>query len=132
MMAHRPEMEIHKLIGYCGLVCAGCPIYWATLEKDEGKKAKMRNAVARMCRERYGMPLNPEDVTDCDGCRAQTGRLFSKCVNCEIRKCARLKKIESCAFCGEYACERLNKFFETDPEARTRLEMIRNILSYMK
>jgi hypothetical protein len=36
-----------------------------------------------------------------------------------------------CAFCNEYPCERLGKFFETDPEAKTRLQMVRNILSYM-
>jgi hypothetical protein len=121
-------MEIHKRVAYCGLLCAGCPIYWATREKDREKQAHMRDYIARICREHYGMPLRPEDVTDCDGCRAKTGRLFSGCRNCEIRKCTRRRKVESCAFCAEYACAKLQKFFDKDPSAKTRLEMVRNIL----
>jgi len=70
--------------------------------------------------------MKPGEVNDCDGCRAITGRLFSGCMTCEVRKCASQKNIENCAYCNDYACERLMKFFETDYGAQTRLEEIRN------
>jgi len=100
-----------KVISYCGLICETCPIYLATREQDEEKRYKMR-----VCK--------PEDVTDCDGCKAESGRLFSGSRNCEIRKCATGKDIENCAHCNQYACERIEKFFATDPDARVRLDAI--------
>jgi len=54
-----------------------------------------------------------------------TGRLFSGCANCEIRKCAMRKNIPSCAYCKEYACKELLKLFYLDPDAQKRLEEIR-------
>jgi hypothetical protein len=113
------------MIAYCGLNCGSCPIHLATLEQDTSKKLKMRESVARQCREVYHMNLLPEDITDCDGCRADSGRIFSGCANCGIRKCAIRKNMESCAFCHDYACESLKKHFTLDPEAKVRLEEIR-------
>jgi len=54
------------------------------------------------------------------------GRLFSGSTKCEIRKCAKAKGIENCAHCSEYACEKLEKFFATGPEAKAQLDMIRS------
>lgn len=120
------------MIAYCGLMCDGCPIYWATREKDKGKKGKMRAAIAQLCSEHYGFEYGLEytstDITDCDGCRTKGGRLFSGCRQCKIRKCAIQKGLKSCAYCSEYACDNLRKFFATDPSAKTRLEVIRSIL----
>ena len=118
---------VHERAAYCGLLCEGCPIRWATFEEDPDRKAKMREAVVRLTRKLYGMEMKVEDVTDCDGCRTVTGRMFSACRQCAIRLCAMQKKIESCALCGEYVCEKLEKFFTTDPEAKSRLEFIRSI-----
>jgi len=117
---------MESMIAYCGLNCQGCPIHLATLEKDLSKQQTMRLEIARVCSEQYGMDVLPGDVTDCDGCRSQTGRMFSGCAKCEIRRCAIRRKLTSCAFCNQYACQTLLKHFETDPAARTRLESIRN------
>jgi len=76
---------MEKLISYCGIICQGCPIYMATQEKDKEKKEKMRVEIARLTKEQYGIELKPEDITDCDGCRAEGGRLFSESRNCKIR-----------------------------------------------
>jgi hypothetical protein len=112
------------MIAYCGLACDPCPIHLATLEPDRLKQQSMRAEIAKICTEQYGMNLRVLDITDCDGCRTG-GRLFSGCAKCDIRKCAIERKLESCAFCDEYACEKLLKHFETDPSARTRLEGLR-------
>jgi hypothetical protein len=85
----------------------------------------MRESIVELCSQQYGMNLRLEDITDCDGCRANDERLFSGCLNCEIRKCAGKKNIENCAYCNNYACEILKKHFLLDPGAKTRLEEIR-------
>ncbi len=115
-----------EVIAYCGLICHTCPIYLATREKDEEKKYKMRVEIAQQIKKHYGQECKPEDITDCDGCRTEGGRLF--CKECQIRKCAREKGIESCASCTGYACEELKKLFATDPDARKRLDEIRSRL----
>lgn len=114
------------MIAYCGLTCDTCPIRLATLEQDKPKQKKMRELIAKQIRKQYGMDFLSENVTDCDGCQTNAGRLFSGCLNCEIRKCAIKKNIDNCAFCNDYACDLLEKHLSLDPSAIIRLEEIRN------
>jgi len=113
------------MIAYCGLICDTCPIHLATLEQDDSRKQLMRISIAEQCSKIYGLNMQPEDVTDCDGCKAETGRLFSGCMNCEIRNCVKNRNLDGCAFCEAYACEKLGKHFDADPEAKRRLDKIR-------
>lgn len=121
-------MEIPELMAYCGLRCDSCPIYLATRETDPQEQARKKVGIAELAREHYKMDLKLEDITDCDGCRTSTGRLFSGCRKCEIRKCAREREYPTCAHCPEYPCDKLQKFFATDPDARRSLEDIRSSL----
>jgi len=114
------------MIAYCGLKCDTCPIHLATLEQDRSHQQTMRESIAEQCSKLYDMNLQPEDITDCDGCRANTGRLFSGCLNCKIRKCVNKKNIESCAFCSDYVCGILKEHFTHDPTSQSRLEEIRH------
>ncbi len=116
---------MEKMIAYCGLLCDSCPIHLATLQKDKFLRQTMRASIAEQCSRQYGLNLQPEDITDCDGCRANTGRLFSGCLTCEIRKCAIRKNIESCAYCTDYPCKKLKKHFLLEPGAQKRLEELR-------
>ncbi len=113
-------------LAYCGLICHTCAIYLATREKNDEKRHKMRVEIAQQIKEHYGEEYRPEDVTDCDGCRTEGGRLFSGSTNCHMRKCARQKHIENCAYCDEYSCQKLEEFFATYPEARKQLDQIRS------
>jgi hypothetical protein len=88
----------------------------------------MREEIARVCREKYGIAYRLEDITDCDGCPVEQGRLFPTCARCPVRACARERQLFSCALCPEYECEKLQVFFETEPGARERLEKIKNDL----
>ena len=117
-----------EMIAYCGLNCFKCPIYLATREKNVDKKKKMRIDVIRECKKQYGIELKLEEITDCDGCLLEGGRLFSGSRKCKIRNCARIKRVENCAHCDEYACEKLEEFFITDPEAKKQLDQIRRSL----
>lgn len=116
------------MIAYCGLACHSCAIYLATREQEPKKKRQMRAEIARKINDIYKHEFEAEDVTDCDGCLMEAGRLFSGCHKCEIRKCARGKVIENCAYCGEYPCKQLKKFFDSEPDAKARLDAIRNTL----
>jgi hypothetical protein len=120
---------MNEMIAYCGLVCTNCPIYLATREKNKEIQAKMRAEIARICKELYGMNCKPEDINDCDGCLTEDGRLFFSCKDCLIRKCARDKKLENCAHCAEYACEKLQAFFISDPNAATAKKRLDEIKS---
>ncbi len=115
-----------EMVAYCGLACHTCPIYLATQQENREERARMRAEIAKQCREHYGMDYAPEDITDCDGCRAESGRLFKASRNCLIRKCAQEKGLQNCAYCPEYACEKLEAFFRTEATARTRLDAIRS------
>jgi hypothetical protein len=113
------------LMSYCGLRCDTCPIHLVSLEADASRQEAMRKNIAEQCAMIYGMTLQPEDITGCDGCRATTGKIFSGCGQCGIRPCASARNIESCASCPDYACTTLEAHFSLDPEARARLEKIR-------
>ena len=112
------------LLAYCGLDCGGCAIYLATREEDAEKRHQMRAEIAQQIKALYGHECKIEDVTDCDGCGIENGRLFSGCAKCQIRSCARQKGLENCAYCNQYPCQALMKFFATDPEAKERLDKI--------
>ena len=116
-------MEI--MISFCGLACDSCPIHLATLEKDIIKKTQMRKDISEQLAKIYGTTPKPEIISDCDGCKMINGRLFTGCIDCEIRKCANLKDLENCACCSDFACEKLEKHYTYDPASRDRLEVIR-------
>lgn len=115
-----------EVLAYCGLICQTCPIYLATREPDSKKKLEMRIEIARICNEHYGMQYEAEDIGDCDGCKADSGRLF--CESCKIRQCAGGKGVENCAHCHLYPCKVLAEFFVKDREAKERLDKIRSTL----
>jgi hypothetical protein len=118
-------MEVDKLLAYCGLKCGGCQIYLATREIDKEKQEKLRVQIAELINEEYGISIKPKDVTDCDGCKASSGRLYSGCSQCEIRKCAQEKDFLTCAHCIEYPCDKLQKFLVLHSISKSHLEDIR-------
>jgi len=119
---------VAEVVSYCGLICLTCPIYIATRIENYEAQARMRVEIARLCREQYGMKYEVEDITECDGCRTEGGRLFSGCRNCHIRQCAKKRGLENCAHCTDYACPDLEAFFAKEPTAKIRLDQIRNSL----
>ena len=115
---------MNEIIGVCGLSCSECPAYQAT-QKDDDEE---RKRVAEMWTKEYGADVKPEDI-NCDGCTVFDGRHFQHCSVCEIWKCGIDRGAENCAHCADYACEKLGKFFEMVPQAKTKLDEIRSSLS---
>jgi hypothetical protein len=114
---------MEKMIAFCGINCAECPTFLATQENNDRKREKV---VERWYKD-YHMQIKPEDI-NCDGCLSEKGRLFSHCNVCEIRRCGQEKKINNCAYCNEYPCQKLNNFFIRVPYGKANLDEIRKTL----
>ena len=114
------KKEGEKMIAKCGLVCTECPAYIATQKNDDALRAE----TARKWSEMFKADIKAADI-NCDGCQSEGARLFQHCNVCEFRKCARAKKVSTCAACPEYACEKLEAFLVQVPEARAVLEGLR-------
>ena len=115
--AKKPQ---EKMIAYCGIGCSECPAYIATQKNDDA----MRSETAKKWSEQFKANIKPADV-NCDGCPSDSTRIFNYCRICEIRKCAREKKVPNCAYCSEYPCQKLSAFLAQVPEAKATLEEIR-------
>jgi hypothetical protein len=111
---------MEKQIAYCGLICTDCEAYIATQNDDDEK----RKEIAEDWTKRYNHPLKPEDI-NCVGCIPTTGKHIGQCFVCEIRKCGQEKGVINCAYCDDYACDKLSKYFEMAPIMKTNLEEIR-------
>jgi len=118
-----------EILAYCGIICSTCSIYLVTREANKKEQAKKRSEIAQLIAEHYGTNFDAANVTDCDGCITKDERIFSGCKECLIRSCAQLKSVENCAYCPEYLCEKLEAFFIKDPQAKTRLDEVRNRIS---
>ena len=116
---------MEPMIAYCGLNCETCPIHIATIESDKKIQLQMRESIAKRCSEAYNIQMLPEEITDCDGCRSSTGRIFNRCSDCEIQKCAAGNNLESCGLCIDFPCEMLEQHFLHDPSSKSCLEEIR-------
>ncbi len=117
-----------EMISYCGLNCITCPIYLATREKNPEERRRQREQIVIAIKKYLGEEKRVEDITDCDGCKIKGGRLYSDCHKCQIRKCASKKGLKNCAYCSEYPCEKLSKFFVSEGQqagAKERLDAIK-------
>ncbi len=115
-----PAGEKDKYYAYCGISCGDCPAYVATKKNDD----VMRAETAKKWSEMFKREVKAADI-NCDGCPSDSKRIVYYCSICDIRKCAREKKLASCAKCSTYPCEKLTKFLAGAPEAKKTLEAMR-------
>ena len=108
------------MISYCGMVCSDCGTYLATKNNDDNLRKKQ----AEEWLKQFGAQIKPEDI-NCYGCTSDNKMMFNYYTVCEIRNCGKAKKVDNCAWCADYACEKLNKFFTMAPAAKANLEEIR-------
>jgi hypothetical protein len=83
----------------CGAACMAAAGVCLTATDSEAASLKHRNSLGAYCGLYCGAcPQYLEKK--CKGCKHS-----SKKTKCEIRKCARKKKIDSCAQCKQYPCD---------------------------
>jgi hypothetical protein len=111
---------MEKIVAYCGIVCTECPAFIATKNDDDAK----RKETAELWSKQFGQEIKPEDI-NCEGCTLDTGKKIDHCTVCEIRKCGHEHKVVNCAYCADYACEKLEKFFQMLPMGKATLDEIR-------
>ena len=109
-----------NLIAYCGLSCTDCEAFIATRNNDN----KLRSKVAAEWTTKYHHDFKPEDI-NCVGCIPVAGQHIGQCSICEVRLCGQAKGVANCAYCPDYACAELEKFFSMAPTAREHLELLR-------
>jgi hypothetical protein len=108
-----------RLIAYCGLDCGACSAYIATQKND----ADLIERTAKEWSDFYHSSVTAKDVW-CDGCSAQSSRLFGYCAECNIRACAQSHQVANCGACPEYACDTIKAFMELAPDIRRILDRI--------
>ena len=109
------------MVAYCGLDCSTCEAYIATMKNDDAE----RKRVSKEWSEKYMGDIPPESI-NCYGCTSEDKPVFYYCEHmCEIRKCARNKKVANCASCSDYICSMLSYFFQNAPDAKENLEKLR-------
>ena len=122
---------METIIGACGINCTQCKAHKATREYDVA-------AVERLAREwskSYNHDVKPQDVW-CTGCMTAGEKKCGYCAGgCEIRACVRSKDLSTCADCGDYACDKLQKFYASFPiesPAKVTLDALRKSAELMK
>lgn len=111
---------MEKLLGACGLDCGACPAYGATRANDAERVA----AIAARWSGEYGHEIKPEYVW-CEGCTTEGERKCGHTRECDVRACVIGRGV---AYCDDYGCEIITKFFEMAPEAKVALDDIRRNL----
>ena len=106
------------MIGYCGLDCAKCDAYLATIRDDQ----TLREKTAKLWAELNNAPILPEHI-NCEGCRMNGAKtVFCEHI-CKIRKCALGKGFFTCGDCSELkTCATLRAILENNPSALENLK----------
>ena len=113
-----------QLIAFCGLDCAGCEAYQATVAGDDAAKLEL----LERWRVEYDSPEMTLASVTCDGCTAD-GRAGGYCADCPVRACGKARGIANCAYCEDYAtCGTLQSFIADIAGAKANLEAIRAAL----
>ena len=105
-----------ELIAHCGLYCGACSF---KVGFEENNKEHV------MCMPTMYDKFKNQPLKFCPGCR-----LENQCGDCDIRDCARAKKIEFCNLCNDFPCKKL-KDFNSDGKSH-HAESIKNLLLLKK
>ncbi|MBL8967127.1 MAG: DUF3795 domain-containing protein [Spirochaetaceae bacterium] len=107
-------------LAVCGLDCALCPAFVATKAND----LAALTALAEQWGRQFNISATPEQIR-CHGCDARDGVQIGHCAECAMRLCALGRGFTTCAECGEFGCDKTAGFFKDVPEAKARLEALR-------
>ena len=105
------------MIGYCGLDCAQCDAYLATIHDDQALREKTAKAWAEANQAR----ILPEHI-NCEGGRVDGVKTVYCEHLCEVRQCARERGAATCGDCPDLEqCQMVGEIFVQNPDARDHL-----------
>ena len=106
------------MIAYCGLNCAQCDAYLATVNDD----LALREKVAENWTKLNNVLITPDQII-CEGCRTN-GKKSVFCGNlCPIRQCAQQKGVETCGACPQMEnCPTVAMVHANSDEAKINLK----------
>lgn len=109
-----------EYISFCGLKCLECPAYIAKRTNDNALRTKTAKIWSNA-----GFIIDADSI-NCDGCHTENGDLVFHCLKCDVRNCALLKNVTTCADCTDYPCEKLEKLWKDihAPQARDVLNAL--------
>ena len=108
---------MNDMIACCGLDCAKCDAYIATINDDND----LRSKVAKLWSELNNVEITPEMI-NCLGCR-QDGVKTPFCESlCPIRTCCNGRGYPACGECAEMeSCRKLSMVVGTNDTALSNL-----------
>ncbi len=113
---------MNKFISYCGLDCEKCDARIATINNDD----ILREKVAKEWSDLNKVTITKEMI-NCTGCRIEGAKTPFCDSICEIRKCAKGKKVETCGSCNELMqCSKVKMIIGNNEEALNNLKKERN------
>ncbi len=108
-------------IGCCGLSCETCNARIATLSGD----AALRERTAALWSELNGVTITTEEIC-CTGCRTEGAKTPFCADFCQIRRCVRERRLDTCAGCAALpGCETLARITVNTPAALENLKALR-------
>ncbi len=97
-------------IGHCGLDCAKCDTYNATIKNDDN----IRKEVAALWSKMNNCEI-PYQSINCLGCKQDGIKCIFCDSMCEVRKCALSKGIDLCNKCIEFnTCNKIKPFLNSN------------------
>ncbi len=106
-----------RRIAYCGLDCAACDAYLATLRDDQALREKTAARWAALNQA----PILPEHI-NCAGCRGDGVKTVYCQHLCPIRACAAGRGVDTCGDCPEMeTCQTLGALTAQNPAALENL-----------
>ena len=109
---------MNKFIAYCGLDCEKCEARLATINNDD----ELRTKVAKEWSNLNKVEITKEMI-NCTGCRIDGVKTPFCDSMCEIRKCAKTKRYETCGNCDSLMnCEKVKMIIGNNKEALNNLK----------
>ncbi len=95
------------MISYSGLDCTKCEAYKYTQQNDTDALAEL----ARRWDEHHDDATYAPDDLVCDGCHSDNLNVY--CGRCGVRACGLSRRLENCAECQDYPCDKLRLEWES-------------------
>ena len=105
---------MESIVTRCGYRCDLCLAYRPNVEANPGNRQTLSDGWFRY----FGFRIPPEGIV-CDGCMAENPRLIDS--QCPVRPCVIARKLDTCAQCDEYVCDKLKERLVVFEEVQQRV-----------